>query len=50
MRQAAQERGGGGASHEFEGLANGGEAGHLVGGGLNIIEAHDGDIAGDVEA
>lgn len=34
----------------MEGLADGGERGDLVGGGLNVVEADDGDILGDPEA
>lgn len=50
MCQTAQERRGCGGSHELERLSDGGEAGNLVGGRFNVIEAHDGDIARDVEA
>ena len=50
MCQAAKESCRCGASHQPEWLSYRREARDLVGGRFNIIEAHDGDIAGYVEA
>jgi len=47
--ESAEECGGCGVSHELEGLANGGEAWDLVGGRLDVVEADNGDVAGDME-
>jgi len=47
---ALEESGGGFGAHELEGLTDGGETGDLVGGGLDVVEANDGDVVGDVEA
>lgn len=37
-------------AHLMEWLADGGEAGVLEGGGLDVVEAYDGDVIGDAEA
>ena len=45
-----EERFGRGASHELERLADGGDARDVEGGGLDVVEADDGDVVGDAEA
>lgn len=45
-----EEEGGGEGAHGFEGLADGGEAGDVEGGGLDVVVTEDGDVIGDAEA
>jgi hypothetical protein len=47
---AVEKDGGGQLAHVLERLADGGEAGDVVLGGDDVVEANDGDVGGDAHA
>ena len=49
-RQFLQEHPGGGAAHLLKRLPDGGEAWNLIGRGLDVVKAEDGDIGGNAES
>ncbi len=49
-RRSGEDGLGGKGAHGAQRLADGGEGGILEGGGLDVVEADDGDILGDAEA